>query len=439
MPQEKIKKIRSIVLPGKKEASLLNWTLRRPVAPARVRIPLDVSGALPCVSIGQRVRTGEKIAEPSSESGVAVHASLSGEVAAIDFFDHPLFGTSQAIEIISDTRDEKMPAIGQAREQWEFLPQETLLKIFQDAGLVDEETGKGLHAFAFESAGPTLILSGCEPEPYVTSSHALMLAHPVEILRGAEILRKAFGAEKILIVVETSKEEIAETLKSKLYFLKWEHASLQMIPNRYPLGQALFLKKQFGEDFLVFNVGTAFAAYEAVALQKPFYERATTVAGECVIEPKNLWARTGASLDSLIKACRGFMRAPRKLVINGPMKGRALEHLNFPVTKQTTAVLALPHEIARPENVQACTQCGDCVENCPAGISPVMIALASERNYFELADEYGAKQCVECGICSYVCSSDRPMLQLIRYALSRGQETVETPKIPTEKPIPAVI
>ncbi len=53
-------------------------------------------------------------------------------------------------------------------------------------------------------------------------------------------------------------------------------------------------------SFEIFNIAAAYAVYEAVVLQKPFYERVVTVAGECVIEPKNIWAVvSAASIESV--------------------------------------------------------------------------------------------------------------------------------------------
>lgn len=46
----------------------------------------------------------------------------------------------------------------------------------------------------------------------------------------------------------------------------------------------------------------------------------------------------------------------------------------------------------------------------------MMITLAAERGLFEMAADYGASSCIECGNCSYVCPAKRPMVELIQYA-----------------------
>jgi Na+-translocating ferredoxin:NAD+ oxidoreductase subunit C len=104
------------------------------------------------------------------------------------------------------------------------------------------------------------------------------------------------------------------------------------------------------------------------------------------------------------------------VIMGGPMKGTALASLNLPSLKETRMILALPKEITKPEEPDPCIRCAKCLEACPVGISPAMITLAAEQDLFDVAGEYGANFCIECGNCSYVCPSKRPMLELIRYS-----------------------
>jgi Na+-translocating ferredoxin:NAD+ oxidoreductase subunit C len=411
-----------IRLEDKKITTLITWTVKRLNPAAKVTIPIFDASA--CVELGQHVRIGEKIAEPENSKAVAAHASVSGEVTGIREQLIPTGGITQAIEIISDGLDEKCPEIGIERLNLENLTRNDLLALFQDSGLVDlDQEMEAVHLKAAASK-QTLILNGCESEPYVTSEHALMMSHPLEILKGAEFLRQALDAEDIIIVVENNKLEVAETLKSKIFFQKWNHVQVEVMPSLYPHGTNSLLPRRLkqlkSESFAIFNIATAFAVYEAVALQKPLYERVVTVAGECLFEPKNIWARIGTEFSAAIKSCKGFLREPRKVLMNGPMKGIAQSTLEVPILKGTQAILSLPHEITKPVEVEACIRCGKCIDACPSNISPVMITLSAEQDFFDTAKEYGLEQCIECGNCSYACPSKRPMLELIRYAMSQS-------------------
>lgn len=412
---------RGIRLETKKEAAQIDGSIKRLLTPTRVRIPLkEISGAAaaPIVRAGDCVQLGQKIADAAGEESVSVHASLAGTVSAVEYFPHPLLGRAEAIEILADERGEKIPAMGTERPRWQELSAEELLEIFRESGLVDLENSQALHARAAEVRGQVraLVLNGCEAEPYLSSDYALMMSHALEILKGAEILRRALGAERIEIATQEDKMEAAELFKSKIYFLKSKHVSVDVYPALYP--NALETLRLEDGDSAVFNVATAFAVYEAVVLQKPLFERAVTLGGECIALPKNIWLRIGTSFDDAIKLCRGLLREPRKLLMGGPMRGRAVSSLEMPVIKATQGILALPKEVARPETAEACIRCGHCIDACPVEISPVMITLAAEHNLFDVAEDYGVAECIECGNCAYVCPAKRPMTELIRYAAS---------------------
>lgn len=426
---------RGIHLEGKKDASRFEWTIHRPYPPSRVLISLSQAEGpppIPCVRSGDCVRLGEEIASPSHENAVALHASLAGRVAAIGTFPHPLLGESEGIAIEAEEPEQVIPQWGIERNGWQDMGPEELERLFQQTGLLDlspegkPAAGRGrlegipLHrktASARRMGKSTLLVSGCDPEPYLAASYCLMMSHPVEILKGAEILRRAACAGRVILALTEDQLQAAELMRSKIYFLKWNHFEVKLLPDLYPLAweevrvpdsQALFC-----------SVDSAFAAYEAVALQKPFCERVVTVGGECTMESKNFWVRIGTPFQELIHACRGFLREPSKVLAGGPMTGEPQSSLEAPVLKTTPALLALPAEVARPAKVLPCIRCGLCLEVCPVEISPAMITLAAESDLFDLAREYGLGLCTECGNCTYICPSQRPMVELIRYAASQ--------------------
>ncbi len=422
-------------LDPKKEATLITWKITRPAPPGRVRIPLSQPPdppARPLVKVGERVLMGEKIAEPEGALSVSLHAPISGTVSAVDWFPHPFLEESRSIEITSDGKNMPVLGMGLERPDWDSLSPSQVGQILQESGVVDMD-GKMLPVhFQIDSALPfvidALILNGCESEPYLTRDHALMMSHPVEILRGGEILRRAAGAREFVIALDDPKREIAELFKSKLFFNPWSQARIELLPTGYPQGEEKLLIRQLlgrlvppGKSAweaggLVFNVATAFAVFEAVVLQKPLLERVVTVGGECVVEPKNLWLRTGTPVADAVKHVRGFLRQPEKLILGGPMKGKAVSNLEVPVLKGTGGILGLPREVAKTEKTEPCIRCGCCIDACPVSISPVMITLAAEKGLFEMAQDYGASYCIECGNCAYVCPSKRPMVELIQSA-----------------------
>ena len=423
-----------IRLERKKDASLLNWNLKRPYPPETILIAVP-SKAAPCVRTGDKVVTGQRIAVPQAQNesatgeGVSVHAGMTGTVERIAELPNALGGKSLMIEIRRPREPKPIPA-WDLKKDWEQIPADKLPGIFQESGLVTTDIQmEPVHLkLARHSGAQTVIINLCDPEPYITCEQVLALSHPVEILRGAELLKKACGAEKIIFAIENCNGEMIELIKSKIYFLKWSHVEVRTVPALYPQGLEILLLQDWfpGEvrPAVVFPASTAFAVYEAVALGKPFYERVVTVGGECVVEPRSLWLPLGISFQGAIQACKGVMREPSRVLMGGPMAGEAQSSLDVPVTAATSAILALPKEIVKEAGEEPCIRCNLCVDHCPVSLSPAIITLAAEMKEFSIAREWGASECIECGVCAYVCSSKRPMLELIRKVSSLKESEV---------------
>lgn len=435
--------MQGIKLNSQKEASLVSWMIKRPKPPEEVFIPLTVDGihyAKPIIHPRQDVEIGQPIAAPVTPEGVMLHAGIAGRFEGVVKRPHPLWGVVDAAHIRADGSDKKFGNVGLERSDWESLTREETLRILKDMGVIGLKSMTPVHIKNEPRRYGnvhTLIINACESEPYVTSEHALMMSAPVEILKGAEILRDLVGAERVVVAMQDNNLEVAEILKSKIYFLKWNHFEIQILPSIYPQDEKkLLLRKIFhlkpdeinpeiAEAFQMHHVATAFAVYEAVALQKPLYERAVTVGGECVVEARNVWAPIGTTLNETFKFCRGLLRDPRKMIMGGAMRGQACSDAALPIIQSTDALLALPKEVAKDEDISPCIRCNECVNACPVDISPVMITLAAEMDEIQIASEWGTSECIECGNCSYVCPAKRPMVDLIRYADTKIREQNE--------------
>ena len=285
---------------------------------------------------------------------------------------------------------------------------------------------------AFLEKGPfrnkTLIVNGCESEPYVTAGQVLLMAHPLEILKGIDILRRAADLKQIIIALSEDAEQAAEVLKSKIYFLKWEHIQVKVFPARYPQDDPSVLLPLIDSQFKIFephilhkwplpDIATAFAAYEAVILGKPFFERVVTITGECVVLPKNLLLPIGMTVADSLKACKGVLREPGRMIAGGPMRGITVGAMDQPVSAATEALIALPREHTAETHAVECVRCGECADACPSDLAPALIAMAAEREDFKFAGRLGADQCIGCGNCAYVCPSHLPLTRMIQESL----------------------
>lgn len=420
---------RTIKVDDKKAQSLVTWAIKKPRLPQSVVVPLQY-GAEPaaeaCVEIGQQVRAGDKIASAAAKDAVNRHAPISGKIVAIERRPHAVLGEAPAIEIYGGEFPEGFVSYGPAD-----FSREDPLPFFKEMGLVDLDVSmQPLHTKIFEArrkVPQVLIINGCDPEPYITANHSLAMSHAPEILKGAEILRQAAGARKLVLVFQKNQMEAAEIIRSKIYFLRWEHIEVRIQPSAYPYGlndivlwDVLKTNARgihaVRSQALLLNLATAFAVYEAVEYAKPLLERTTTLGGECVVEAKNVYVPIGTRMEDAFRFCGGLLRDPGRVLTNGPLTGQAQTALDRPMLPGTAALLAIAKEELDTQKPAACDRCGFCVEACPSDLLPSNLALASGHQDWASAAASGIDACIGCGSCSFVCPSRIPVAALIQEA-----------------------
>ncbi len=420
-----------IKLPLKKEMSLGTWTLKRPKPPERLRVPVFTDAPFyqnPCIVPGQLVSTGMKIAEPRSSAGIPIFSPLNGVVTEIARAQTAAGESVLVIEIQVDKKNAFSFLPSPESTVWAEATMERLRVQIREAGV--PLCGRLQQPLvSFLEKGPfhqnTLIINACESEPYVTAGQVLLLGQPMEILKGAEILRRAAGLEKIIIALSEEEGQAAEVLKSKIYFLKWEHVHIRIFPALYPQDDPAVLLPAIDpalaqiEPYRLHawplpDTATVYAAYEAVVFGKPFFERVVTVTGECVVQPQNLLIPLGMMAADALKACKGVMREPGRMIAGGPMRGRMVTSMEDPVSASTDALIALPKENTAGAQTVDCIRCGECAEVCPVDITPALIAMAAQSTQYERARELGAKQCIACGNCAYICPAHISLVEMIQ-------------------------
>jgi electron transport complex protein RnfC len=426
-------------LPKFEYRSLFNTQIKRVLPPRFITLSLlqqENLLAVPLVEKGDRVFVGMKVAEGI----VPIHSSVSGYAAEVE---------TQAIRIESDESN-TLDASVQSRQRVP-IDSDELIAIVREAGII----GLGRHNYpaylhlmeARLQGVRTIVLDGCTSDPFITSDYALMINHPVEILKGAELIRLASGAERVVIVVDEKRIEALEVLNSRNYNLRMEAIETLAVPSFYPgdeermLAEAICARslgrneKLSSVKIAVENVATAYAIYEAVFLGKPLYERVVTVEGACVTEPKNLWVPLGASVRDVLRASKGLLRDPGRLILGGPMRGEAVASLDQPVAKSTRAVLSLPKDSFDLRDEEPCIRCGFCASACPEELSPEMIVRSVRSENLELAREFGIDACTECGNCAYVCPSKISIVEVIQ----KGKSVLLAPNQQASFPEPSYV
>jgi electron transport complex protein RnfC len=418
--------------PDHKETTRAIAVTRAPV-PERVFVPMSQHlGAVctPLVARGDRVARGQLIGDVDALVSAPVHAPYAGEIASVGPRRLASGQLVQAVEIVCDPE----------QDFDSFVPvpdSDDLRDMVRAAGIV----GMGGAAFParVKLAPPkdmpigTVILNGCECEPYLTCDHRLMLERSQRIVAGVRLIREMVGAERVVIGIEENKADAADAIRQHT----GTDVEVLVVPTRYPQGaEKQLILAVLGKEVphgklpastgaLVHNVGTAAAIADAIELRKPLIERVVTVTGQ-VKRPSNLLVAPGTSFVDAIAACGGFVGDVGRVISGGPMTGMGVASLDVPVVKGTSGIVALPTDVVAPAVLgdQPCIRCGRCSAACPMMLQPFAIGIYANRKEWEQAGTFHALDCIECGCCSYVCPTNRPLVQLIRLAkhalLERG-------------------
>jgi electron transport complex protein RnfC len=403
-------------------------------APGKVYLPLIQhigKACLPLVNAGDQLALGQKIAAVGASVYAPVHASVSGKVAAIQDWPHPVLGRCKAIVIENDNQDRIENLEFRTEEKIKNLSLEQIRNIVLEAGIVGMGGASFPTHIKLNPPNPvdTLIINGAECESYLTSDYRLMLEKTEEILAGIELVARCLKVKFIYIAIEDNKLKAIEKFRVQSSCLSGRQAEfrVKVLKSAYPQGGEKQLIKNvinkevpsgklpFDIGVVVQNVATVFAIYEAVYKNRPLYERVVSVSGSCILNPKNLLVRIGTPIEELINFC-GVKEEPEKIIIGGPMMGIAQYTDRVPVIKATNGVLLLNKKEAVLAEEESCIRCGACVRECPAGLMPCLINLASQKWLWQQAKNYGASDCIECGLCDYVCPASRKLVQSIKRA-----------------------
>ncbi|MDE7344131.1 MAG: electron transport complex subunit RsxC [Alistipes sp.] len=406
--------------------------------PDKVMIPLAHIGApaVAKVAKGDKVLTGQLIAEAGSFMSANIHSPISGTVTAVDMQPNGQ-GLRQMMITIQREGDEWAEGIDRSEtlvKECTLSAEEIIAKI-KDAGIVGMG-GATFPAHVKLSIPPgkkaeALIINGVECEPYLTSDHRTMLEHGEELVVGVSILMKAIGVDRAFIGIENNKPDAIAHLSK----LVKEYHGVEVVPLkvRYPQGgEKQLIAAVTGRQVppppalpidvgaVVCNASTTFAVYQAVQKNKPLIERVVTITGKSVKEPKNLLTRMGTPVQALIDAAGGLPADAGKVINGGPMMGRAMIELGSPVTKGCSGITVLSGRDAVRREASQCIKCATCVAACPMGLEPYFLSKTTQKKGWETLEEQMITSCIECGCCQSTCPSYLPLLDWIRL----GKQTV---------------
>jgi len=411
----------------------------RMTPPKTVTIPMVQhigAPATPVVKVGDTVYVGTLIGEATGFVSAAVHSSVSGTVKKLDTYLSSNGRSSVAIVIESDGEMTPDPSLAPPTVN-SFAD---LSAAARAAGLV------GLGGAGFPTAVKldpqklpsldTLVLNGAECEPFITSDTRTMLEQTDDIKAGVLLVLKYSGIKKCVIGIEKNKPECIAKLTEA--FSDVPEVSVSTLPSKYPQGaEKILIFNTLGRvvpegglpsdvGVLVMNVTSVAALARYVNTGMPLVKKCVTVDGSAVTSPKNLIVPVGTPIRDVLEAAGGINGELGKVMFGGPMMGIAVQSLDEPIMKNTNAIVAMTKsESVMPERLN-CIHCGRCVKTCPMGLNPTVYskALKVDEAAERIAryEEAKLNLCIECGSCSYVCPSRRPLVENNRLAKAELRE-----------------
>ena len=393
--------------------------------PDVVKISMSQHIGAPCkplVAKGDYVKVGQKIGDTDAFVSAPIHSGVSGTVTAIEEQRNAAGGFETLVVIETDKKQElseevKVPA--EPKDLAEFV------KAVRESGLV------GLGGASFPTHikfNPkniddvhALIVNAAECEPFITSDHRLMLENPDELLDGCLLIMKYIGLDKGYIAIEENKPDAIELLNKKIAERGITNIETFKLQARYPKGAERVLVyeitgKTMDAGVLPADMGVILDNVTTVAFVgqyfktgRPLTTKRVTVDGDAVAQPKNVIAPIGTSVHDVIEFCGGYKAEPKKILMGGPMMGRAIYSDAVPMIKNNNAILAFSGAQSLVKEETACINCGRCHQACPFKLIPTALAKAYEARDAQALKDLRVMQCMNCGSCSYICPAHRPL------------------------------
>lgn len=419
--------------------------IRRLPFPPKAVVPLAQhigKAPRPIVKVGQEVVRGEPIARSEDWLSVPHHAPLTGVVEFVGLRPSARGPWVESIVIRAHPGATQEDLWGQPRDLAAASGAE-LLQAIWDTGMV------GLGGAAFPTHAKltvpqqakvhTLVVNGCECEPYLTCDHRVMVEQADDLVTGIRYAMRATGAVRAIVGIEDNKRDARDAVNAAIARAAHLPGGVpegeifaELVPTKYPQGsEKMLVMALFGVEIpagglpvslgmVVNNVGTLAALGRLLPAGRGLTERVVTVTGPGVARPGDYVVPLGTPLSFILDYAGAPGVTAKQIVLGGPMMGQAAASLDVPVTKGISGVLVL-----RPEQLAAgaarktypCIKCAECVESCPMGLNPSQLGmLAAKREYDLMGSHYHLGECFECGCCSYVCPSNIPLVQQFRVA-----------------------
>ncbi len=391
----------------------------------------------PIVKVGDIVKEGDVIATATSKDQTVIHSSIPGEVLDIVPCYTPDSKQCFAIKIKFKGALSYLGKKSKEESASTILVTSIAKRLIENGVVNTFKTAfpesLGLQIKKIEK-GSNLIVRMFDEDPYRVTDSLVSKLYFNEVLKGAEIVAKAIGADGIVFAVDQKLDSNQKENYANIQIPNFR--CLEMNIKRYPCGtpreiisafSKTGLKKKsnfaLSKKDLFIDSSTAYEVYKSVGCSIPSIDKLVHFYGNSLYSSALLNVKIGMQIKDVIEQLGGFVKEPALIIINGHVSGTSITSLEVPITKYVKSIEFLSSQKISDDQVYKCINCGNCRVACPVNISPDILHNNSV-NYKLLPETYAASAlgCIECGLCNTVCPARLPLSQTITLLKSKLME-----------------
>ncbi len=371
------------------------------------RFPYTVARELPITDIGYPsqliMRVPKGFVPAVSNETILSHDTViathdDGSVLLAGTGGRVLSVTNDVVVILPDASEEfvKTPLC----ETLTDIPAQEIIQHIRRAGLMAEQ-GYPLWRMLFPlvGKGEMLILNAAESEPGVSCVHAMLRAYPEKILGGLKILMRALALPKASVVMTETMHYEAEVLRRHLK--KKNMLDFLAVAEQYPIeNPAVLFAALTGSrnapskrDIAIVSVVDCIAVYDL------FVDGIVSLRRVLTVDGKNYSVCLGTPVSDLEILCSVTTNEGAVAHLGGFVSARKAEG-SASVWVDTKAIQYLSEYYPCKTD---CIQCGKCTL-CPVGLLPMRLMQSIAGGKENRLKHSGIEACIDCGICTAVCS-----------------------------------
>lgn len=300
----------------------------------------------------------------------------------------------------------------------------SIIEMICNAGIVGEG-GAGFPTHVkVNCKAECVIANGAECEPLLRVDQQIMQYYPEQVVSGLLAVMQQTGATRGVIALKEHYQEAIAALNRVI--ADKQGVELHIMKSTYPAGdeqQIVYsvMNRVVPTGGLPIDVGAVVSNVSTLrdigrALQGVAMTEKYVTVGGAVAHPVTLQVPIGTSGLELLEAAGGTVEEDCVFIIGGPCMGRVSHTADFPITKVTGGILAIPqsHPLLIKKNPEinlqmmqaVCCQCSMCTQMCPRNALGLQVephkAMRSVANGKNLGISLnGIFSCCDCGICTY--------------------------------------